>query len=95
MAEQLAFNQGVGQGGAVEADQRLFGPGRSGMNRLGDQLFADPGFARDQHGQVAAAHQGDFFEQTFVGFALPDQLFIRCAVGLSIEFGLLLLIFDP
>ncbi|MNE33714.1 hypothetical protein D3C80_1274010 [compost metagenome] len=95
MAEQLAFHQGVGQRGAVEADDRFVGAGRGGMDGLGHQLLADPGFAGDQHGQVAAAHQAYFFDQALVGLALANHLAILLAAGLAVDLGALMLIFDP
>ena len=95
MTEQLAFHQRIGQGGAVEADHRLVCPWRCGVNGLGHELLADTGLAGDQDGQVAAAHQGNFFQQALVDFALADQFLVGRAAGLSIELGFLLLILDP
>ncbi|MNQ36405.1 hypothetical protein D3C85_499250 [compost metagenome] len=43
------------------------------MNRLGDQLLADAGFAADQHAQVAAGDHRDLIEQAPVLAALADQ----------------------
>ncbi|MNR06691.1 hypothetical protein D3C85_1227720 [compost metagenome] len=93
MAEQFALYQGVGQGGAVEADQRMLGAQRAAMDGLGHQFLADAGFAADQHGEFAAAHQGDLFEQCLVGRALPDH-FPRAdlASGLAIDLRQLLLV---
>ncbi len=95
MPEQFAFDQGLGQGGAVEADQRFVGARRGGVDRLGHQLLADPGFAGDQHGQVAAADQLDFLDQALVRFALADHFLVLLAAGLAIDLGALVLVFGP
>ena len=48
MTEQLAFQQGVGQGGTVDGEITLIAPGAVEVNRPGDQLLAGPGFSLDQ-----------------------------------------------
>ena len=77
MAEQLAFYQRVGQGGAIEADHRFIRAGRGRMNGLRHQLFTNAGFACDQYRQLTAAYQGYFFKQALVREALADQFFVR------------------
>ena len=59
MAEQLAFQQRLGQGGAVEADERPFLPRAGVVHGAGDQLLADAAFAADQHGRPAGGGAGD------------------------------------
>ena len=65
------------------------------MNRLRHQLFAHTRFAGDQDRQVTAAHQRDFVDQAFVGFALAYQFFVGGAVGLPVQLGLELFVFHP
>ena len=93
MPEQLAFHQGFRQRGAVEADQWLVRTGRGRMDRLGNQLLADPGFAGDQHGQVTAADQVDFLDQALVGFTLADHFLVLLAAGLAVDLGTLMFVF--
>jgi len=93
MAEQFAFDQRIGQGRAVEADERFVGTRGGGVNRLRHQFLADPGFASDQHGQVAAADQIDFLHQPFVRLALADHFALLLAAGLAIDLGALMLVF--
>ena len=93
MAEQLAFYQVIGQRRAVEADQRPHRTRRSGMQGFSHQLFTHPGFAADQHVQLAVADQGDLRQQSFVRGTLPDQL--PCALlpsDLLINLGQLVLV---
>ena len=60
VAEELAFEQRFGEGGAVEADERAL-PARAGIvDGPGDQLLADAAFAADQHGGAAGGGAGDF-----------------------------------
>lgn len=64
------------------------------MNGLGHQFLANPGFAGDQHGQVAAADQIDFFHQPFKRFALADHFAILLTAGLTVDLGALVLVFS-
>ena len=62
VAEQLAFHQRLGQGGAVEADQRLVPTVGLLVNRLGDQFLAYARFAADQYGKLTFGDQIDLFQ---------------------------------
>ena len=74
MAEQLALDQVVGQGRAVDADQRLAGAARLRVHGLRHQLFAGAGFAGDQHAQIAGCHQRNVFVQLAHGRAGAQNL---------------------
>ncbi|MNF96801.1 hypothetical protein D3C84_796030 [compost metagenome] len=65
------------------------------MNGLGHQLFANPGFAGNQHGEIAAADQIDFFHQPLVRLALADHLARLLTAGLAIDLGALVLVLHP
>ena len=52
VAEQLALDEVLGHGGAVEGDDPLALAGAVLVNGLGDQLLAGAAFAVDQHGGV-------------------------------------------
>ncbi len=72
--EQLAFDQVLRQGGAVERNQRLLGTVRAGMDGLRDQFLADAGLAADQHRQVRGGHRVDLGLQAAHGGAVAAQL---------------------
>ena len=59
VAEQLAFQQRLGQGGAVEADERAVLARAGVVDGPGDQLLADAALAADQHRGVGAGHAAD------------------------------------
>jgi hypothetical protein len=61
MAEQLALDQVVGQGRAVDADHGLVGTARLRMHGLGHQLLAGAGLAGDEHAKIAGGDQGNVF----------------------------------
>ena len=56
MAEEFAFEKGLGQGGDVDRDETPVATARQGMDSPGDQLLARARFAGDQYGGV---HRGD------------------------------------
>ena len=54
MAEQLAFGQVLAQSRAVDGDEGLVASGLIEIvDGLGESLFAGPGLAENEHGQVA------------------------------------------
>src|SRR6185437_4511708 len=60
MAEQLAFEQGLGQGRAIDGDERPVTPGTGAMNAARNQFLAGAGLALDQYrdeGGRGAFHQ--------------------------------------
>ena len=56
IAEQLAFQQVPGKGGAVDGDKRLFTTAGSVVDGVGEQLLAGAGFAGDEHRVVRGRH---------------------------------------
>ena len=50
VAEQLAFQQGFGNGGAVQRDERAAGAARFAVDMAGEHFLAGSGFACDEHG---------------------------------------------
>ena len=56
VAEQLAFEQRLGQGGAVDLDERLVRPQAVVVDGVGDEVLARAALAADQHGRVAVGH---------------------------------------
>ena len=59
VAEQLAFQQALGQRRAIQADERPFAPRAGKMHRPGDQFLADAAFAANQHRGVRRRGAGD------------------------------------
>jgi hypothetical protein len=64
-AEELAFDQFAGQGGAVDLDERAFAAGAEVVDEVGDDFLAGAAFAGDEDGDVAG---GDFFDGADDGF---------------------------
>ena len=56
VAEQLGFQQRVGNGRAVDHHQRLVAPRTDQVQFLGHQVFARAAFAQHQHRGVARSH---------------------------------------
>src|SRR5262245_2991396 len=71
VAEELGLEQGLGNGGAVDVDERAGAPRPSLVDRPGEQALARPGFAQDQDwGQPARA----FLTGQEAGHLSPDRL---------------------
>ena len=62
VAEELALQQRLGQGRAVDRDQRPVPGGVGVVDRLGDQFLARPRLTRDQHGAGGRGNPGDPLE---------------------------------
>ena len=56
MTEQLALQQLVGDGGAVDGGEAPLGPRAHAVHRAGQDLLAGPALAGDEHGGVVAGH---------------------------------------
>ena len=54
MAEEFGLEQGFGQRGAVDRDERRAAARAALVNEPGDDFFADAAFTRDQDFRVAA-----------------------------------------
>ena len=59
VAEQLAFQQVLRDGGAVEGQERCFAPGAVLVDGPGDQFLAGAALAGDQHGDVLGRDAAD------------------------------------
>ena len=73
VAEQLAFDEVFGDGGAVHLDEGLGGALADGVDGVGDQFLAGAAFAEDQHAAVGAGHQGELLAQRLHGNAFADD----------------------
>src|SRR5262249_57572151 len=59
VAEELALQQALRDGGAVEGQERRLGPGAVLVDGAGDQLLAGAALAGDQHGDVLSRDAAD------------------------------------
>ena len=59
VAEQLALQQRLGDGGAVDRQERPGGPAAVLVDGAGDQLLAGAALAEDQHGDVLRGDPAD------------------------------------
>ncbi len=71
MAEQLALDQLLGNGGAVDVDERLVARVAHGVDGVGDQFLARAALAEDQHAAVGAGHQAQLLAQRLDRDAVP------------------------
>ena len=76
MAEELAFEQVLGQGRAVDRDQRPAARDVAEVNRLGDELLAGAGFAGDQDGAGRGSNPCNALEDFGHARALAEQVMV-------------------
>ena len=57
VAEQLAFQQALGQGAAVDADVGAVGAAAEAMDGAGDEFLAGAGLADDEHAGLSGSNQ--------------------------------------
>jgi hypothetical protein len=74
VAEQFGFEQRFRDRGAIDADERLFGPGRPGVNIARQYFLAGAGFAGNQHRGVAAGDLLRELDDASHGVIAIDQL---------------------
>ena len=58
-AKEFGFDEGFGQGGAVEGDVGAIGAGAEGVEGAGDEVLAGTAFAGDENGDIGG---GDAFD---------------------------------
>ncbi len=75
MTEQLRGDQGNGNCGAVDADERIRRALRSLVDRASDQLLACPCLAQDQHCRIGRRDFHDFREDRLNRRRRADDLF--------------------
>jgi hypothetical protein len=74
VAEQLAFEQGVGHGAAVDGDERTVGAAAQIMDGPGGDFLARPDFALDEDGRVAGGDAVNHPNRVCERSGLPYQL---------------------
>ena len=74
VAEQLALDQGGGNGRAVDAHERAAAPRAALVQRAREQLLAGAGFAEQQHRRVGRRHLRHPREHLADGAALADDV---------------------
>jgi len=88
VTEQLGFEQVLGDGGGVEGDERLVGPGAVAVQGAGHQLLAGAGLPGDQHrgvGMGQAADGAEHFLHGGGGRLRHHPAFV--VLGLALPFG--------
>ena len=75
VAEQLAFEQGVGDGPAVDANEGLVPAVAGGVDGPGDEFLAGAGFAGDEDRGRGARDLADLIFQLEHGGRAPDEVF--------------------
>ena len=63
MAEQFAFQKRFRNGGHVDGDERSRRAMAFGVDRLGQVLLADPGFAQEKHAGIAGDDLAGFLQE--------------------------------
>ena len=74
VAEQLALDQALGQGPAIDPDERAGGAVGVAVQGGGHQLLAGPALADDQDGGVGRGGEADRLEDLTHRRALADEL---------------------
>jgi hypothetical protein len=74
VAEQFGFEERFRNGRAIDADQRLPGAGRMGVQIARENLLAGAGFARDQHGGITGCDLLRQLDDARHGIVAVDQL---------------------
>jgi len=73
MAEQLAFQQSFGNGGAIDGDERRVGPVAVLVKGAGDPFLAGAGFTADEHVDRLGGDAADFLVDFLHRVAFADQ----------------------
>jgi len=84
VAEEFAFEEAGGDGGAVESDEGLGGAGAEAMDGAGDEFLAGAGFAEDEDGGVGGGDEADLAEEAADDGAAADEfgeVLLRGGVG--------------
>ncbi len=74
VSEELAFQQGFGQGRTVDLDKRPVLPAAVLVEGVGDQLFSRAAFTGNQHRGVRRRHQGYGVEEPLHGRAFAHDI---------------------
>ena len=74
VSEKLAFDQGVGDRGAVHLDQRTLTAGTVRVNGAGDELLARPRVTQNQDGRAGIRHMADQAENLLHPLGMPDDI---------------------
>ena len=73
VAEQFAFQKLLGNGGAIDREERLLAAVAVMINRAGDEFLAGAAFAGDERGGVGAGDLADELEHLLHRLAAPDD----------------------
>jgi hypothetical protein len=92
VAEELAFVEFLGNGGAVDADESLLLATAAAVDFAGDQLLAGAGFTEDEDRGVGGGDESNLADDLAEGGALADEITERFGFDdLLAQVGVLLL----
>ena len=74
IAEELAFEQPAGNGGAVERDEGARVPRAEGVQRPCQEFFAGAGLALQEDGGIGRGHEVELRQHRLERGALPEDL---------------------
>src|SRR6266403_4449816 len=74
VAEQLAFQQSSGNGGAVQLDEVAVPAPAHAVNQTRYAFFAGPGFTGDEDGGIGVGDDASIVQHTFQGRAVADDI---------------------
>ena len=84
MAEELAFQQIEGNGGAIQLHEWASAPPADVVNRARDQLFAGACFSLDQHGRIGRRYPLDLIEHDLKRRAITYDLLKSAAATILV-----------
>ena len=73
MSEQFALNEGFGNGGGIDRDERFTLPPAQAMDSSCGDLFARPAFSSDHDGNIAFGHAFNQRKHLAHRFASTDK----------------------
>ena len=86
ISEQLTFQQGFGNGNAVDHQKGPVRPGTVLVQRAGHQLLSRSGLSADQHGGVGGRYPADGLVHLLHGGALADDGLPAGFSGMYVDF---------
>ena len=75
IAEEFAFEQPTGNGGAVECDEGARVPRAAGVQRPRQEFFAGAGLALQEDGGIGRGHEVELRQHRLERRALPEDLY--------------------
>jgi hypothetical protein len=87
VAKHFAFEQGVGEGGAVDGDEGFLAAAAESVNGVCDHFFSGATFAQEQDGAIGGGDFSDEFDNALHGLGVSDE-FLENSLFVVLEGGL-------